>query len=128
MMRHSFTVLLLPCVLISCAQPAQTSLPDGAYVRGNARVVSIDPDSGHAVLDFQGRQVDAYWQTEVYLAQGGTLVQNDPLKPPVGQYAAPITKPQTLNAKAGDTISFIGMATPSGILLRSVAVNASAKP
>jgi hypothetical protein len=91
-------------------------------VRGNASIVSIEPEAGHAVLKFEGKRVDAYWQTETYLAQGGTLVQNDPLKPPVGQYAEPVAKAQTLHAKAGDTIRFVGIASPSGILLRSVAV------
>ncbi len=117
-------LLFLPLFLIACAHPTDAPPSAGSYVRGSARVISIEPENGHALLEFQGRRIDAYWQTETYLAQGGSLVQNDPLKPPVGQYAEPVPKAQTLNAKAGDTITFIGISSPSGILLRAVAVAA----
>lgn len=122
MARLSALVALL--LIAGCGEPAKTESQNTLYVRGNAKIVSIEPDNGHAVLDYEGRRVDAFWKTEVYLAQGGAFLKNDPnpMKPPVGQYAEPVAKQQTIHAKPGDSISFVGMTTPSGILLRSVSV------
>jgi hypothetical protein len=120
-MRSVSTILAL-AMLSGCAHPEKEPLPNNTYLRGSAKVVSISAENGHAVLDYEGRQVNAYWQTEVYLAQGGAFLQNDRMKPPVGQYAEPVAQPQTIHAKAGDTIAFVGMTTPSGILLRAVTV------
>jgi hypothetical protein len=123
MIRHGQALLLCTC-LAGCAEHKDDTLSPATniYVRGSAKVVSLEPASGHAVLEFQGRQVDAYWQTERYVAQGGAIVKNDPLKPAVGQYAEPLPRMQTIQAKPGDTITIVGLSTPSGILLRSVVV------
>ena len=58
-------------LIAGCAKPEKAALPNNTYLRGNAKIISIEPENGHAILQYDGRQIDAYWQTEVYLAQGG---------------------------------------------------------
>jgi hypothetical protein len=134
---------LLPLFLTVCAQPDASpaafrgmSPPDfhpprnaddqsptpSPFLRGVARIVTLDQSAGYALLEFEGRQVDAYWQTEVAAAQGGIVAQNDPVRPAVGVYREPEVHVQPLHAKPGDTIAFLGMRTGNSIFLQGVAV------
>jgi hypothetical protein len=92
------------------------------FVRGSAKVVSVNQTLGHTVLEFEGRQVDAYWQTEVSAAQGGAVAQADPIRPGVGIYREPEVRVQPLMIKPGDTIAFLGMRTGNSIFLQGVTV------
>jgi hypothetical protein len=92
------------------------------FFRGTAKVISIDQALGYARLEYDGRQVDAYWQKEISTAQGGIVTQADPVRPGVGVYREPEVRVQPLSAKPGDTIAFIGMRTGNSIFLQGVAV------
>jgi hypothetical protein len=106
----------------SAAWPAADQGEHGPFIRGTARVVSVDQTAGGATLEYQGAVVRAYWQTEITTAQGGTVTQADAFKPPVGQYRPPDVRTQEFAAKPGDTIGFVGMRTGDSIFLQSVAV------
>ena len=113
-------------LLAACGGP-NANVPDntnGTFVRDTARIVSIDPALGQVVLDLHGRQVRAYWQTELAIPQQGSVFQNDPtgLRAPVGQYREPIKRVQAFDAAEGDRISFLGMWSGNQIFLRSVSV------
>jgi hypothetical protein len=122
-----FSILLL--TLCTACKPwdawGKAEEPQRAgFIRDTAKVVSVDHVLGQAVLEYQGKQVKAYWQTEVQFAQGGMVVQPDPtgLKLPVGQYRQPLTKQQVFEANPGDTIQFVGLWTDKQIFLRSISV------
>ena len=102
--------------------PAADQGEHGPFIRGTARVVSVDQTTGGATLDYQGALVRAYWQTEIATAQGGIVTQAGAFKPPVGQYRPPDVRTQEFAAKPGDTIGFVGMRTGNSIFLQSVAV------
>lgn len=123
-MRVATSILLAGGIfLFACAQePLTTSKDSGTFVRGRAKVISVDALLGTTLLEYQGRQVHGYWSTEHALAQGGSVSQPDPLKPPVANYQEPVIKEQKLAVQPGDTIEFMGMWTGSDILLRGVAV------
>jgi len=136
-------LLLLPLLLSACAQPpADSGAPGsfhyrppntaawaaadqgehGAFIRGTARVVSVDQTAGCATLEYQGNLVQAYWQIETASAQGGTVTPTDALRPAVGQYRETDVRTQEFAAKPGDTIGFVGMQTGQSIFLQGIAV------
>ena len=127
-MRNMIFSLLLLVTFCGC-QPWDTWGKEeeparAGFVRDTARVVSVDTALGQAVLEFRGQRVKAFWQTEVVLAQGGIISQEDAtgLKLPVGQYKAPVVKQQEFKANPGDVIQFVGLWTNDQIFLRSISV------
>lgn len=94
----------------------------GAFVRGRARVVSVNPAIGLATLEIDGERVQAYWELERMQAQGGAIVRSGPLKPAVGDYREPIVHTQEFPAQAGDVILFVAMKTGRNLFLRGVQV------
>jgi len=102
--------------------PAADQGGHGAFIRGSARVVSVDQTLGSATLDYQGNLVHAYWQTETMAAQGGAITPADVLKPPVGQYREADVRMQEFAAKPGDTVGFVGLRTGDTIFLQGIAV------
>jgi hypothetical protein len=122
--RHYLAVApLFAFLLTACSPQAEKDDPASPFVRGTARVISVDQTLGRVVLDYQNRQVEAFWQTDVNYAQGGSLAKPDnPLKPPVGVYREPTQQIQTFDAKPGETIQFMGMRTGRSIFLQGVAV------
>lgn len=121
-MRTKYLLPAAAILWVACATvPQQDSAT--AFIRGTARVVSVDQTLGHVLLVYQNQQIDAYWQTELDYAQNGTTASSDsPFRPPVGVYKPPNTKTQEFEGKPGDTIEFIGMRTGRSLFLRSVAV------
>ena len=111
-------------ILLAACQPVtERQDADALYIRGTARVVSVDPTLGRVVLDYQRRRVEAYWQTEHSYAQGGSVAKSDgPLQPAVGAYREPSLKAQEFQGLPGDTIEFVGMWTGRSIFLQGVAV------
>ena len=93
----------------------------GTFVRDVRKVVSIDPALGQAVLDYRGRQIRAFWQTEIYQAREGMVAQPDRLKTAVGEYREPVASVQTFDAGPGDTIEFQGMWMGNDVFLRGIA-------
>jgi hypothetical protein len=92
------------------------------FLRGTAQVVSIDPTTGSAMLNYNGQQVMAYWQTETSHAQVLPGTRVDPQTPPGGKYLQPEVLVQAFPAKPGDIIAFMGMQTGASIFLQGVAV------
>jgi hypothetical protein len=92
------------------------------FVRGQARVLSVDERLGLAVLEIDGQRVPAYWQKEVARAEGGAKVQDSPIRPPVGVYREPTVRPVTFPAQVGDVIAYVGLRTGNDLLLRGVQV------
>lgn len=115
-------LILLPALLlVACASRPQ-SPPATPFIRGTAKVISVDPGLGHALLQIGNRQVDAYWQTEVAAAQGGSTIQPDANKPPVGIYREPQVRNPAFTAQPGDTIAFVGLQTGNSIFLSGISV------
>jgi hypothetical protein len=121
--------LLLILVAFSGCQPwdawgKEEAPARSGFVRDTARVVSVDAALGQAVLEFRGQRVKAFWQTEVVLAQGGIVSQEDStgLKLPVGQYKAPVVKQREFKANPGDVIQFVGLWTNDHIFLTTISV------
>ena len=106
----------------ACSQSHPQTAGESPFIRGTARVITVDAVVGQALLDFQGRQVYGYWLTSRQLAQPGTVEQADPLKPPVGQYQEAVEKPEIFAAVPGDTIEFVGMRTGNDIFLRNISI------
>jgi hypothetical protein len=100
----------------------EEAAPNPLVVKGKAKVVSVDNTLGLAVLEYEGKRVRSYWQTETVLAQRGTVRADDPVKAPVGEYREPVVRAEVFGATPGDTIDFVGMWTGKDILLRGVAV------
>jgi hypothetical protein len=98
------------------------SAPASPFVRGTAKVISLDQTLGYVRLEIDGTQVDAYWQTEVAAAQGGFVALNDSVRPPVGVYREAEVHAQSLRAKPGDIVAFMGMRTGNSIFLQGIAV------
>lgn len=115
--------IFLPLVILSaCTQQAADPAAQGPFIRGTARVVSVDQKSGCATLEYEGRQVRAYWQMETASPQGGSVVRTDRVGTVVGQYREPEVRAQVFEAKPGDTIGFMGMRTGDSIFLQGIAV------
>jgi hypothetical protein len=66
--------------------------------------------------------VQAYWELERVTPQGGAIVRQGPLKPPVGDYRETIVSQQEFPAQEGDVVSFVAMKTGSSLFLRGVRV------
>ena len=119
-------VLALACAAMAGCSASETddSSSNPLVIRDTARVVSVDPQLGLAVLDLHGKQVRAFWQTEIMLAQGGVVNQPDATgtRLPVGQYKEPVARTQTFAASPGQTIEFLGMWAGDQIFLRSIAI------
>jgi hypothetical protein len=114
-------LIFVPFLLSACAATGGgADQNSSSFVRGTARVVSVNQTLGTAVLDFDGRQVDAYWQTESAHPQGGTVIQPDPLRPPIGQYREAQTSANSFNAKPGDTIRFLALRTGNTLFLQAI--------
>jgi len=123
-MRWALAVILAAgwMFLAACA-PAAEKQEESPFVRGRAKVVSVDQGLGRVVLEYQNQKVEAYWQTELGYAQGGALARSDsPFKPAVGMYREPNVQAQEFDGKPGDTVDFIGMRTGRSIFLQGVAV------
>ena len=121
-MRVGLAMILAAVFLAACA-PAAEKKDESPFVRGRAKVVSVDQGLGRVVLDYQNQKVEAYWQTELGYAQGGSLARSDsPFKPAVGLYREPNVKSQEFDGKPGDTVDFTCQAT--GTLVGTVAVHA----
>jgi hypothetical protein len=92
------------------------------YLRGTAQVISVDRPTGSAVLNFSGRHVLAYWQTETVYAPVLTGTQLNSTTAPSGAYLEPQAVDRNFPAKPGDTIAFLGMHTGDSIFLQGVTV------
>ena len=115
--------MTLAVIFLAACTPIEKDDTGSLFIRGTARVVSVDQTLGRDELDYQNRHVEAYWQTEIQYAQGGAVTRADsPIKPPVGVYREPNVKVQTFDAKPGDIIQFVGMRTGRSIFLQGVAV------
>lgn len=125
-MRAQLGVILMGGIamtLAACAKPAPTTPANyTGFVQGQARVISVDQELGQALLEIGGRKVYGYWERDSSLAQGGAVVQNGALKPPVANYHEKIAVRQQFPAAAGDLIAYVGFQTGREILLRGVAV------
>ena len=126
-MLHIRTLVMavIPLAMAACSQQADDtalSSDGGLFVRGTAKVVSVNPALGRTVLEIDGQQVTAFWETQTAVAQGGTVTRDDQLKPPVGHYVEPLVKEQEFAASPGDTIAFIGMRSGKEIFLRNIQV------
>lgn len=121
---RTWHALGITVALLAACQPVAEKQDSGArYVRGTARVISVDSALGRVVLDYQHQQVEAYWQTEVLYAQGGSVVAPDsPFKTPVGLYMESSIKGQEFPGKPGDTVAFMGLRTGRSIFLQAVSV------
>ena len=117
----SFGRMFVPDLKRPLHDDSQSSAPS-PFLRGTAKIITLDQTVGYARLEIEGRQVDAYWQTEVAAAQGGFVAQNDPVQPPVGIYRESQVHVQPLHAQPGDTIAFLGMRTGNSIFLQGVSV------
>jgi hypothetical protein len=125
-MKLLLSLAFMPLLLLSaCADHPPQEPASGTFVRGTARILSVDQVTGHVVMDYDNQPTQAYWQTETSFAQGGSLVNNGPLRPPVGQYSEPDVKTQAFKPKPGDTIQFSGMVTGHSIFLQSVGIIAN---
>jgi hypothetical protein len=125
-MKRAF-ILSIALLLCACAAPAgedQEPLdPNSPFVRGTARVVSVNQSLGQIILEFEGRQVEAFWQTESSRAQlRGEFVQNNPAAGPVGHYYEAQVNSHAFDVRPGDIIHFIGFRTGQSIFLRSAVV------
>jgi hypothetical protein len=122
------TAAVIAAALSGCApSPAPSDQVDhaGAFevLRGKARIVSIDPVIGRAILDVGGRHVTAYWDTARVIPRRGDYVLNGPLKAPTVNPAEPIVKEQEMTAKPGDLIGYVGIKTgPDELLLRGISI------
>ena len=124
MARFFFLLLLF---MGGCAQEVITPAPDqagsGAFIRGQARVLSVEPTLGRALLEFDGRQVWSYWQQErVFAREQGTVVRPNPVAGPQGLYSETIIQRQEFAAQPGDTIAFVGLRTGESIFLRGISI------
>jgi hypothetical protein len=110
--------------LAACSNNSASNSNQAAFVRGKATVLQVDNNLGMAELNIDGKIVDAYWQTEVYVPQEGTIDNsgNGPFSQAVGNYKEPYSHHIDLPAKVGDTIVFRAMRTGDELLLRSVLV------
>lgn len=116
--------------LAGCAQkppddPLTRSHESVGYINGRAKVVSIDKTIGHAVLEIEGQQVQAYWLTQSMLAvdmDPATVSTGTSLRPQVQQYDPPVERAEDFAAVPGDTIAFVGLKTGDDILLRGIRV------
>jgi len=116
-------VLLFLLMVAGCSEHADTQMvQENGMVKGIAKVVDINEDIASVTLEIDGKTVRGYWELEHSLAQGGTVVQNGPMKSPVGDYHEPIVQRQGFPAQLGDTIVFVGMRTGQSIFLRGVQV------
>jgi len=97
------------------------------YINGTAKVLSLDKALGHAVLQIDDQQVQAYWILQTDLAQGGLVSTDNPVTPGYGQYTPPQARTQNFDAVPGDTIAFVGLKTGDDILLRGIKVIARAR-
>ena len=100
----------------------EESSASSLYLRGTAQVLSVDRPTGSAVLNFNGRRVLAYWQTQTAYAPVLTDTQLDSTTSPSGKYLQPQVVDHVFPAKPGDTIAFLGMHTGDSIFLQGVAV------
>jgi hypothetical protein len=122
MLHHRFLLVIFPFFLAACQGAHKDATAQGMFTQGQARVVSVDADLGYAVLNIDGANVEAYWQTEHSLAQPGATYISDVNKPPVGVYREPSVVGRTFEAKPGDLIAFKGMKTGSSIFLQGISV------
>ena len=93
----------------------EEAAPNPLVVKGRAKVVSVDNTLGLAVLEYEGKRVRSYWQTETVLAQRGTVRADDPVMARWG-YREPVVRAEVFGATPGDTIDFVGMWTGKDIL------------
>jgi hypothetical protein len=120
-MRTRLALCTLILLLGACAEP-KPAKPNGGFVEGQARVISVDETLGQAILDIEGYRVCAYWQTEVALGQGYNTIAAGPLKPDIVQYQTPVIKKVKFPAKPGDNVHYSGMQTGAELYLRGVEV------
>ena len=91
----------------------------GAFLRGQAKVVSVDPVLGRALLEYKGRRVYGFWEVES--AQARTWPMEVTINGADGPLQ-PVVSSQEFPAQPGDTIAFVGMQTGDNIYLRGVSV------
>jgi len=122
-MRKLFLSIIF-LALAACSSNSASKSNQAAFVQGRATVLQVDNNLGMAQLKINGKIVDAYWQTEIYIPQEGTIDNsgNGPFSQAVGNYKEPYAHHLDLPAKVGDTIVFRGMKTGDELLLRSVQV------
>ena len=118
------SVLFISLAMAACSQQAATTTTDdgGLFVRGTAKVVSVNLAMGRTVLEIDGRQVTAFWETHTALARTGSITREDQFKAPVGHYEEPVVREQEFAANPGDTIAFIGMKSGKELFLRTIQV------
>ena len=122
-MRTWHVLAAMVALLAGCQAAVEPRDGDALYIRGTAQVVSVDPTLGSVVLDYQHRRVEAFWQTELRHAQGGSVAPPDsPLKAPIGVYRESSLRAQDFPGKPGDTIEFTGMRMGGSIFLQGVTV------
>lgn len=113
------------CLLAGCNNPsAGTGAVEArnGFIRGTARVITVDEPLGQALLDINGERVYAYWQKEAYAAQPGSITRSGPLHAPMADYHEAEARPIHFPAQAGQAIEFVGLRTRNEIFLRGVAL------
>ena len=133
--RNAFFIFVAAVLLLAaCSQkPKEETDPYAhphesvGYIEGSARILSLDKAMGHAVLEIDGKQVQAYWLLQTDFAQGGVITGDNPVTPGVAQYQPPLARAQNFDAAPGDTVAFVGLKTGNDILLRGIKVIAHPK-
>jgi hypothetical protein len=122
--NQGWTACLMCLAMAACGQSRPAAdVPPYGFVRGQARVVAVDPVLGRAILDIGGRHIQAYWNTQRVLAGPGSFFTDGPLSAPTVNAHDPIVREQNFPAKPGELIAYIGMRTgEDDLFLRGVTV------
>jgi hypothetical protein len=121
-LRILFAVVSLSC-LIACARtPLHPRTETSPFIQGRAKVLEVHNALGYALLDIDGKQLYAYWDTDPASGQLSTISSPGGFGQAVGEGKDPIVHHQDLSAQPGDTIIYRGLMTGPDLLLRGVAV------
>jgi hypothetical protein len=118
-----YALVLAAISLGACAEKSSDIREkEGGFVEGRARVLTVDQSIGTATLEIDGKRVEAFWEVERANPQGGAVVRNGPLKPPVADYREVIVHRQEFPAEPGDMIAFVAMRSGRSLYMRGVRV------
>ncbi len=128
-MRMMAVFVLVPVLMAGCAAPAAKKSAPNGFVQGKAQVLEVDNNLGLAVLKFNGKRTQAYWDSEIVAPFHISGVDSHQTTPAPTQDLAnakdaiqPTEEHVNLPAKPGDTVVFRAMWTGNDLLLRSVQV------
>ncbi|HUO07362.1 MAG TPA: hypothetical protein VM008_03610 [Phycisphaerae bacterium] len=128
-MRLATLVLFFAPLLVGCTSTSKQPSRPSAFVQGKATVLQVDNTLGMALLKVDGKQVPAYWESDVVVPfrVEGVDTHRAASAPanslaPSKKEVQPVTQHVDLPAKPGDTIVFRGMKTGDELLLRYVQV------